>query len=210
MEPRIDCGEAMRAIWAAAATAAAVFLTAYASPPACRGQVMLTGFGTVTSPASINSIYFARRPPSPYQLNYLQAIKYIDDGMKYIDPLSDFFVSPLGELCFRSLPNSIDNIYNNYYSNWCMYPVMVSKVEVTTNGVQLSCLHAYPQCAHRRDRPSLLDYFLSDKRWIADSITAQTVPYRQERAALQDLIVMMGGNAGDSGEATDLRADRGE
>src|SRR3954453_11397334 len=43
--------------------------------------------------AGINSTGFAVREPLPGQLGYLQAIRFIDYRMKYLDPLSAFFVS---------------------------------------------------------------------------------------------------------------------
>jgi hypothetical protein len=45
----------------------------------------------------------------------------------------------------------------------------------------LWCMHAYPQCAHSFDE-------------IADSISAPTIDYRQERDTLETLIYLMGGN----------------
>jgi hypothetical protein len=46
-------------------------------------------------------------------------------------------------------------------------------------------MHAYPQCAH-----SFYE--------IANSISAPTIEYRQERAALENLIYLMGGNTRSS------------
>ena len=113
----------------------------------------------------------------------------IDDGMRYVDPLTHFFVSPAGELCFRTKPNYPQVIYETRYRTWCMYPQTVDRVEAVSNDitrineVHLWCRRAYPQCAHS----------LSEPGWIANSISASTVDYRKERDALEDLVDLMGG-----------------
>ena len=43
--------------------------------------------------AGIDSDAFAKRPPLPGQRGYLETIRFIDDGMKYIDHFAEFFVS---------------------------------------------------------------------------------------------------------------------
>ena len=142
-------------------------------------------------PAPINAPVFAIRGPLLGQPGYLQTIKYIDDGLRYVDPLSQFFISPAGAMCFRTRPDYPTVIYDNFYRDWCMFPQTVDRVEAATNPtineVRLWCMHAYPQCAHS----------LGDGR-IANSISAPTFDYRQERAALANLIYMMGGSAGPS------------
>lgn len=158
----------------------------------CTSLVLYEGnlpVGTSLS-AEGNSPGFARRDPSPGRPNYLQTIRYIDDGMRYVDPLTQFFVSPVGELCFRTKPNYPQSIYETRYRVWCAPPQTVDRVEAVSNDitrineVHLWCQRAYPQCAHSLTEPG----------WIANSIAASTLDYRQERDALENLIYLMGGN----------------
>jgi hypothetical protein len=136
-----------------------------------------------------NSPAFARRGPLPGRPDYLQTIKYIDDGMRYIDPLTQFFISPAGEMCFRTKPNYPQVIYETRYRIWCIHPQTVDRVDAVTNDitrineVHVWCQRAYPQCAHSLNEPG----------WIANSIAASTVDYRKERDALEDLVDLMGG-----------------
>jgi hypothetical protein len=166
--------------------AAATLLTACG--PLVLYDELLPVIGSPDAP--INSPAFARRGPLPGRPDYLQTIKYIDDGMRYIDPLTQFFVSPVGEMCFRTKPNYPQVIYETRYRIWCIYPQTVDRVEAVTNDitrineVHVWCLRAYPQCAHS----------LNEIGWIANSISASTVDYRQERDAVENLIYLMGGN----------------
>jgi hypothetical protein len=166
--------------------AAALLLTACAQMVLYEGELPV---GMAPSP-EINSPAFARRGPLPGRPDYPQTIKYIDDGMRYVDPLTHFFVSPAGAMCFRTKPNYPQAIYEARYRVWCMYPQTVDHVEAVTNGitrineVDVWCLRAYPQCAHSLTEPD----------WIANSISASTLDYRQERDALENLIYLMGGN----------------
>jgi hypothetical protein len=164
---------------------AAVLLVTACAPP-----VLYEGELPVGAPRpAINSPAFATRGPLPGRPDYLQTIKYIDDGMRYVDPLTHFFISPAGELCFRTKPNYPQAIYEARYRTWCMYPQTVDRVEAVSNDitrineVHLWCLRAYPQCAHSLTEPG----------WIANSISASTLDYRQERDALENLIYLMGG-----------------
>jgi hypothetical protein len=159
---------------------------------ACTSLVLYEGelpAGTSLS-AEGNSPAFARRDPLPGRPNYLQTVKYIDDGMRYVDPLTQFFVSPAGEMCFRTKPNYPQVIYEFRYRIWCIYPQTVDRVEAVSNDitrineVHLWCLRPYPQCARS----------LSEPGWIANSISASTLDYRRERDALENLIYLMGGN----------------
>jgi hypothetical protein len=138
-------------------------------------------------PPSINSPAFAKRGPLPGQPGYLSTIKYVDDGVRYVDPLSQFFVSPAGEMCFRTGLSAPTVYYQAFYRNWCIHPQFVDRVSVITQtelrAVELWCLRAYPQCAHALETGE-----------IANRVFATTVDYQQERAALQHLIYMMGGN----------------
>jgi hypothetical protein len=126
---------------------------------------------------------------------YLQTIKFIDDGMRYTDPLSRFFVSPVGELCFRTVPDTPQNIYDSDYRDWCMHPLFVDRVEVAMNDftyknrVRVWCRREYPQCAHRLGRPGIA----AETPWVANEISAVTADSRGERAALEKLTLLMGG-----------------
>jgi hypothetical protein len=166
--------------------AAVLLLTACTSLMPYEGELPVGAY----PPTAINSSAFATRGPLPGRPDYLQTIKYIDDGMRYVDPLTHFFISPAGELCFRTKPNYPQVIYETRYRTWCMYPQTIDHVEAVTNDitrineVHVWCLRAYPQCAHSLTEPG----------WIANSISASTVDYRQERDALENLIYLMGGN----------------
>ena len=137
----------------------------------------------------------AGRDMLPYRLSYLQSIKFIDDGVRYIDPLSRFFISPAGELCFRGVPSSPQIIYDSGHRDWCMHPWFVGRVEAVANDithineVRLSCGRDYPQCARRLGPLPAL----ANAAWVANSISAATHDYRRERAALENLITLMGG-----------------
>jgi hypothetical protein len=166
--------------------AAVLLLTACTSLVLYEGELPV---GTSLSAAG-NSPSFVRRGPPPGRPDYLQTIKYIDDGMRYVDPLTQFFISSAGEMCFRTKPNYPQVIYETRYRIWCIYPQTVDHVEAVTNDitrineVHVWCLRAYPQCAHNLTEPG----------WIANSISASTLDYRQERDALENLIYLMGGN----------------
>jgi len=145
----------------------------------------------------INSIEFVRRQPPPGQPSYLETIKYVDDGVKYIDRQAEFFISGDGEMCFRGLVNRQSALFESYRTYWCMSPFAVNNIEalenniVSVNSVRLWCAHATPQCAHRVGLPDFPD----TSSGIANSISAQLVPYKQEQRALEYLIYLMGGNA---------------
>jgi hypothetical protein len=123
------------------------------------------------------------QPPVDFPLE-----KFIDDGMKYVDPYSGFYISPASELCFHMLPARVVTIYD-FYNNWCVYPYAVASVELSSIGLTLWCAHDFPQCAHRADYPRLI----ATIPWIANSITVRAVPHPEERAALERLISRMGG-----------------
>ena len=165
----------------------AVLLTASA-PKVLVGEALPPEFAVAGQPAPINSLAFARRGALPGRPSYLETIKYIDDGVRYIDALSQFFISPAGEMCFRTRANYPQIYYNAYYRHWCIYPqsidrVSVLEIETGLMGVELWCMRAYPQCAHSLETGE-----------IANRISAPAIDYRQERAALQNLIYLMGGN----------------
>lgn len=146
-------------------------------------------------PSAINSIAFAKRPPPPGQPGYLETIRFIDDGVKYTDPHAEFFVSFDGQLCFRGLVNHQQAEFENYQNYWCLAPAAVNHVDAIendisyVNGVRLWCRHAAPQCARRIGYPNFLD----ESGTVSNSISAQIVPYKQERDAIYHLIYLMGG-----------------
>ena len=147
------------------------------------------------APGVIDSQAFAVRLPPPGQPSYLETIKYIDSGVKYIDPSAEFFVSFDGQMCFRGLVNRQLTLFENYQSYWCIPPAAVSNVEALddnisyVNSVRLWCALEAPQCAHRFGYPNYLD----ESGWIGNSITAQTVPFKAQRNAIEYLVYLMGG-----------------
>jgi hypothetical protein len=84
---------------------------------------------------------------------------------------------------------------------WCMSPFDVSAVDAIENDtsyvnrVRLWCRHSSPQCARKIAYP---DQF--DDMTVANSITAETIPFRRERDAIEYLVYLMGGDIG-RGEA---------
>jgi hypothetical protein len=147
-------------------------------------------------PSAINSTAFAKRPPPPGGPGYLETIRFIDDGVRYIDPHAEFFVSFDGRMCFRGLVNRQQAEFENYQNYWCMPPEAVNHVDAIENGisyvnsVRLWCRHAAPQCARRIGPPNFLD----ESGSISNSIWAQIVPYKQERDAIDYLVYLMGGD----------------
>ena len=150
---------------------------------------------------TVNSPAFEKRAPLPGQAGYLETIKYIDDGMKYLDPSSEFFVSFYGDMCFRGLINRQLATFETYANYWCMNPQAINNIDVlqdnitNINSVRLWCIHAAPQCARRVGYPNYLD----TSPGIASSIWVQITPYQPERAALERLVYLMGGNVRQAG-----------
>ena len=175
---------------------AAMLLAACSQTPPMYFGPQLASLRCDVDPQAINSPSFAVRPPPPGQPSYLDTIRYIDDGVKYIDPFAEFFVSFDGQLCFRGLVNRQQAYFENYQNYWCLYPTAVNNVEALennvsyVNNVRLWCVLEAPQCARRIGIPNFLD----DSVWIGNSITAQTRPFRKQRSAIQYLIYLMGGN----------------
>ena len=145
-------------------------------------------------PLVINSPAFEKRAPLPGQMGYLETIKYID-------PSGEFFVSYNGDICFRGLVTRQLTTFEFYTNYWCMTPQAVSNVDflqdniTNVNAVLLWCAHAAPQCARRVGDPSFLD----TSPGIANSIWLQITPYQSERAALEHLVYLMGGNVRQAG-----------
>jgi hypothetical protein len=148
------------------------------------------------SPAAINSDAFAKRQPLPGQRGYLETIRFIDSGVKYIDPFAEFFISPEGKMCFRGLVNRQLLEFENYQNYWCINPEFVNNVEelqnsiTSVNRVRLWCVLEAPQCARRIGFWNFLD----ESPQISNSISAETRPSKEQRAAIEHLIYLMGGN----------------
>jgi len=163
-------------------------------------------------PPPINSLAFAVQTPLPGRPGYLETIKFVADGVRYIDPLSHFYISAAGEMCFHTPPSNPKIYTDAYYKDWCIHPYVVDRVSVIdfsngAHGVEMWCMRAYPACAHALETGE-----------VANRVFAESINYRQERAALRELIYMMGGNVPLSGfqqsrelpdRPTDLRATDG-
>src|SRR5689334_11700099 len=114
-------------------------------------------------PAAINSVSYEVRPALPGRPGYLETIRYIDDGVRYVDRYSQFFVSFDGEICFRGLVNHQQAEFENYQNYWCIPPTAVSNVDALENDVsyvnevRLWCRHAAPHCARRFGYPNFLE-----------------------------------------------------
>ena len=184
------------------ALAAVMLLAACAqTPPQYFGAQLASASGEV-EPQAINSPAYAIRSPLPGQPGYLDTIRYIDSGVKYIDPYAEFFISYDGQMCFRGLVNRQEEYFENYQNYWCMYPTEVNNVEAlennitSVNTVRLWCVLEAPQCARRIGFANFLDNsFLDNSGWIGNSIAAETRPSREQRNAIEYLIYLMGGNA---------------
>lgn len=165
----------------------AALLLMLSIPLSARGETLPAVFPFPYDPGSINSGAFGIRGPMPGSPPFLATVKYIDDGMRYVDPLSRFFISPIGEMCFLTIPDYPTIIYDHFYRTWCIHPLTVDRVEAVTNPatneVRVWCMRAYPQCAHS----------LGEFVRFSNNISAPTLDYRQERAALENLVYMMGG-----------------
>jgi hypothetical protein len=167
-----------------------------------RGVLVAVGLAACAPAAAplFDSPAFARRAPLPGQMGYLETIKYIADGLRYVSAGTTFFISPDGEMCFQGLPSAEMNPYVVPSTYWCISPLAVDSVDrvrndiTQTNGVRLWCRLSEPQCAHKIGLPNLLD-----RSWIANSITAETFPSRGQQAAIEHLIYLMGGDVGGSG-----------
>src|SRR6516225_313047 len=185
---------------AVAAVAGVVLLVACSPEPPLYFGPQLASVRGESEPGTINSMAFAVRPPPPGQPSYLETIRYINNGLKYIDPSSEFFISFDGRMCFRGLVNRQQEVFENYQNYWCMRPTEVSNVEALednisyVNTVRLWCAVEAPQCAQRFGYPNFLD----ESGWTRNSVTAKTVPYRAQRHAIEYLVYLMGGPARSS------------
>jgi hypothetical protein len=183
------------AIWGV--TAMLLLVACSPVPPRYFGPQLASASGEI-DPEAINSPAFAVRPPPPGRPGYLETIRYIDSGMKYIDGFAEFFISFDGQICFRGLVNRQLTLFENYQNYWCMHPTAVSNVDALednvslVNTVRLWCALEAPQCARRFG----FGNFLDDSGWWGNAITAQTRPFREQRDAIAYLVYLMGGNVG--------------
>lgn len=179
----------------AAMVGTAILLTACSPEPPLYVGPQYALFDLAGNVEAINSTTYAVRPPPPGRPGYLETIRYIDNGVKYIDPYAEFFISFDGQMCFRGLVNHQRAVFEYYQNYWCMYPTNVNNVEALENSVsyvnevRLWCKHAAPQCARQYGFPNFLD----ESSPLGNSISAQTVAFRQQRDAIEYLIYLMGG-----------------
>ena len=167
-----------------------------------RSVLVTLGLAACAPPSAplLNSPAFARRAPLPGQMGYLETIRYIGDGLRYVSASTTFFISPEGEMCFQGLPSAELNPYLVPSTYWCISPLAVAAVDrvrndvTQINGIRLWCRLSAPQCAHQIGRPNLLD-----QSWIANSLTAETIPSAEQTAAIEHLIYLMGGDLGGPG-----------
>ena len=175
---------------------AAVLLAACSPAPPLYFGPQYAFFSLADNVEAINSTAYSVRPPLPGRPGYLDTIRYIDNGVKYIDPYAEFFISFDGQMCFRGLVNRQQATFEHYQNYWCMSPTNVNNVDALENNVsyvnqvRLWCRHAAPQCARQYGFPNLLD----DSSALGNSISAQTVAFRQQRDTIEYLIYLMGGS----------------
>jgi hypothetical protein len=146
-------------------------------------------FGFRRPPPPIDSPAFAVRPPPPGRPGYLDTIRYIDNGLQYVDRDAGFFVSPEGRMCFVGVLDVRRTAFRPRQAPWCAWPAALARIDRIENDityvpqVRLWCRHAAPQCFQEVGR--------SYRR--ADSIAVEIIPSQRERAALAYLIYLMGG-----------------
>ena len=178
------------------ASNAAVLMAACSPEPSLYFGPQYALFSLADNVEAINSTAYSVRPPLPGRPGYLDTIRYIDNGVRYIDPYAEFFISFDGQMCFRGLVNRQQATFEHYQNYWCMYPTNVSNVDALENNVsyvnqvRLWCRHVAPQCARKYGFPNLLDVSSA----LGNSISAQTVAFRQQRDAIEYLIYLMGGS----------------
>jgi hypothetical protein len=136
-----------------------------------------------------NSPAFARREPLAGHPTYAETVKYIDDGLRYVDPAAGFFVSPDGRMCFHGVLDPAQTAFEAivFKNNLCLPPNAVSRIDafatITDEQLRLVCKHSDPQCVR--------DLYFNQ---TADSVIVDIVPGKQEKIAVENLIYLMGGN----------------
>jgi hypothetical protein len=141
-------------------------------------------------PQYSNAPIFAHREPPVGRPTYSEVIKYIDDGVRYVNPTAAFFISPDGRMCFLGVLDfrqpPLEALISNH--NWCLPPTAVGRVDSfvssTHEQISLVCKHSDPQCV--RDigywNPGL------------NAVNVDIVAANQEKSAVENLIYLMGGN----------------
>lgn len=159
------------------------------------GAYLIVGACVPPPREPLNSLAFEKRPPLPGQPGYLETIRFIFDGVHYGSPTAGFLVSNKGDLCFQGVivpgppPEYVPEDF------WCISPYDVSRVEAVENDitainrVRLWCRLGAPQCAYKIGYPNMLDDL-----WFSASITTETMPFLQQRDAIEYLVYLMGGN----------------
>src|SRR5215470_7295299 len=83
-------------------------------------------------PQYVNNPAFALRAPPVGVPTYAETIKYIDDGLRRVDPTTAFFISPDGRMCFRGASTTLDANFFSSYSlskkDRCLLPAAVKQV----------------------------------------------------------------------------------
>jgi len=121
--------------------------------------VLLSGCANPPQQGAANDPVFIQRAPGPGQPTFFQAIRYIDDDLRYAVPIGNFYVSPDGHMCFRGVLNVKETIFDSLYpKEWCVQPTAIGRVElastsVTGRSIQLACRHAAPQCIREMGYP---------------------------------------------------------
>ncbi len=170
--------------------------------------VAVTALLSACLPAS--SIYaggaaVAYPPPPPGYPSYFQTIKYIDDGMQYVDRRTAFFVRPDGGMCFRGAVDT-QNQYTFYYTDWCIPADSVREVtDLGHDTLRLYCKHSTPRCAWEIAYWPVIGNTIAYYGGTANTITIRITPPDQEKAALEHLVHLLGSSLGD---AQPFAADR--
>src|SRR5271169_3460795 len=101
-----------------------------------RSVLVILGLASCAPPAPVlDSPAFARRAPLPGQMGYLETIRYIADGLRYVSADAGFFISPEGEMCFQGLPSAEMNPFVVPSTFWCMSPLAVASVDKVRNDI---------------------------------------------------------------------------
>jgi hypothetical protein len=141
-------------------------------------------------PQYSNAPQIAGREPLAGRPGYAETIKYIDDGLRYVDPSAGFFVSPDGRMCFRGVLDPTQTVFEAFVANhtWCLPPTAVSRVDAfissTKEELLLVCKHSDPQCARN----------LGPWNRGADAVIVDIRPANQEKSAVENLVYLMGGD----------------
>ena len=156
--------------------------------------MMLTLFGCAKPPErAANDPVFIRRMPSPGQPTFSQAIRYVDDDLRYAVPVGNFYVSPDGRMCFRGVLNVKETMFDSLTPReWCVQPTAIGHVElastaVTGKSIYLECRHAAPQCFREMGYPN----------GYMNAILLPSASPANSAFMIEHLAYLMGGARGD-------------